>query len=144
MWITWKVIVRETCFCEKNQVDFTVSWVFHKYFNFVPMLESRIVDHVKGSCSWDMFCKKILADFTVSWVFQKYFCFVPMLESRNVDHMKSNWSDITVTSVFQNYFNFVPMLESQNMDPLKNNFSCDFFVTKFWRTSQFLETFKII
>jgi len=67
-----------------------------------------------------------------------------MLESRNVDHEKSNCSDITVSSVLHNYFNFVPMLQSQNMDPLKNNFSCDFFVKKFWHTSQFLEIFKII
>ena len=34
MWITWKVFVRETCFCEKIQANFTVSWVFQKYFNF--------------------------------------------------------------------------------------------------------------
>ena len=67
-----------------------------------------------------------------------------MLESRNVDHMKSNCSDFTVSSVFHNYFNFVPMLESRNVDPLKNNFSCNFYVKKFWHTSQFLEIFKII
>jgi len=54
MWITWKVIVRETCFCEKILADYTVSWVFQIYFNFVPMLESRNVDHVKSNCSWDM------------------------------------------------------------------------------------------
>jgi len=88
MWITWKVIFRETCFCEKIEADFTVSWVFQKYFNFVPMLESRNVDHVKNNCSWALILWKILAEFTVSWVFQKYFNFVPMLESRNVDHMK--------------------------------------------------------
>jgi len=58
--------------------------------------------------------------------------------------MKSNCSEITVTSAFQKYFNFVPMLESWKMDPLKINFSCEFFVTKFCRTSQFLETLKII
>ena len=54
MCITWKVIVRKTCFCEKILADFTVSWAFQKYFNFVPMLESRNVDHMKGNCSWDM------------------------------------------------------------------------------------------
>jgi len=90
MWITWKVNVRETCFCKKSLTDFTVSWVLQKYFNFVPMLESRNVDHVKSNCSWDIFCEKILADITVSWVLQKYFHFVPMLESRNIDQMKSN------------------------------------------------------
>jgi len=58
MWITWKVIVHETCFCEKIQADFTVSSVSHEYFNFVPMLESRNVDHVKSDCSWDMFLWK--------------------------------------------------------------------------------------
>ena len=51
MWITWKLIVRETCFCEKIQADYTLSWVFQKYFNIVPMLESRNVDHMKGNCS---------------------------------------------------------------------------------------------
>jgi len=55
MWITWKVIVCETCFCEQILADFTISWVFQIYFNFVPMLESRNVDHMKRNCSWDMF-----------------------------------------------------------------------------------------
>jgi len=36
------------------------------------------------------------------------------------------------------------MLKSRNIDQLKNNFSCDFFCEKIWRTSQFLEIFKII
>jgi len=58
MWITWKVTVRETCFCKKIQVDFTVSWVFRKYFNFVLVLESRNMHHVKSNCSWDMFLWK--------------------------------------------------------------------------------------
>jgi len=58
MWIMWKVIVRETCFCEKIQSDYTLSWVFQKCFNFVPMLESRNVDHMKGNCSWGMFLWK--------------------------------------------------------------------------------------
>jgi len=90
MCFTWEVIVRETCFCEKIQTVYKLSWVFQKYFNFVRMLESRNVDRMKGDFSWDMlFCEKILADCTLSWVFQKYFNFVPMLESRNVDHVKS-------------------------------------------------------
>jgi len=55
MWITWKVFVRETCFCEQIQADYTHLWVFHKYFNFVPMLESPNVDHMKRNCSWDIF-----------------------------------------------------------------------------------------
>ena len=88
----WKVIVRETCFCEKIQADFTLSWVFQKYFNFVPMLESRNVDHMKANCSWDMFLWKIPVDYTLSWAFQKYFNFALMLESRNVDHVKSDCS----------------------------------------------------
>ena len=141
----WKVIVRETCFCEKIQVDYTLSWVFHKYFNFVPMLESRNMDHEKRNCSWDIFCEKLHAVITVSWVFQKYFKFVPMLEWRNVDHMKSNCSDITVSSVYRNYLNFFPMLESRNMDHMKSNCSWDMFLWKKFRwTSQFLEIFKII
>jgi len=138
MWITWKVIVCETCFCEKIQVDFTVSWAFQKYFNFVPMLESCNVDHMKSICSWDIFCEKILADITVSCAFQKYFNFAPMLESRNVDHMKSNCLDITVSSVFYNYFNFVPMLESRNMDHMKSNSSWDMFL---WKNSGGLHSF---
>jgi len=50
-----KVInVRETYFCEKLLTNYTLSWVFQKYFNSVPMPESRNVDHMKGNCSWDM------------------------------------------------------------------------------------------
>jgi len=41
-----------------SKIDFTVSWIFQKYFNFVPILESHNVDHVKGNCSWDMFLWK--------------------------------------------------------------------------------------
>jgi len=92
MWITCEVIVHETCFSEKIQADYTLSWVFQKYFNILPMLESRNADHMKGNCSWDMFFWKIQADFTISWVFQKYFNFVPMLESRKVDHVRSTCS----------------------------------------------------
>jgi len=33
-----------------SKIDFTVSRILQKYFNFVPMLESRNVDHVKGHC----------------------------------------------------------------------------------------------
>jgi len=130
MWIMWKVIVRETCFCETFLADFTVSSVFQKYFNFVPMLESCNVDHVKGNCSWDMFLWINSGGLQTFMSFSKIFNFVPMLESRNVDHMKSNCSDITVSSVLHNYFNIVPMLESRNTDQLKNNFSCDFFCEK--------------
>ena len=76
MCIMWKVIVRETCFSKKILSESTISWVFQKYFNFVPMLESRNVHHVKSNCSWDMFLWKILAESTVSWVFiiQKSCC----------------------------------------------------------------------
>jgi len=45
-------------FVKKLQADYTISWVFQKYFNFVLMLESRNVDHVKSNCSWDMFLWK--------------------------------------------------------------------------------------
>ena len=65
--ISKHIKVRETCFCEKIQADYTVSRVFQKYFNFVPMLESRNVDHMKSNCS----------DITVTSVFQNYFNFVP-------------------------------------------------------------------
>jgi len=95
MWIRWKVVVRETCFCEKIQADFTVSWVFQKYFNFIPMLELRNVAYLKCNCSFvreTCFGEKIQVDYTLSWVFQKYFNFVPMLEARNMDHVKSNCS----------------------------------------------------
>ena len=73
MWIMWKVIVRETCFCEKILADSTVSWVFQIYFNFVPMLESRNVDHVKRNCSWDMFLWKILGGLHTFLSFSKIF-----------------------------------------------------------------------
>jgi len=126
MWITWKVIVRETCFCEKIQADYTISKVLQKYlkyFNFVLMLESRNVDHMKSNCS----------DITVSSVFHDYFNFVPMLESRNVDPLKNNFScnffcekilaDITVSWNFQNYLNFLPTMQLQlrNVSQLKDN-----------------------
>ena len=61
----WKVIAQETCFCEKIQADYTLSWVLKKYFNFAPMLESHNVDHVKSNFSWDMFFEKIQADYTL-------------------------------------------------------------------------------
>jgi len=123
MWITWKVIVRETCFCEKIQADYTVSWVLQKYFNFVPMLESRNVDHMKSNCS----------DITVSSVFHNHFNFVPMLESRNMDPLKNDFSCdffcenilayITVSWNFQNYLNFLPTLQLQlrNVSQVKDN-----------------------
>ena len=72
----------ETKFCEKIQADYTVSLLLQKYFNFVPMLESRNVDHMKSNCS----------NITVSSVFHNYFNFVPMLESRNMDPLKNNFS----------------------------------------------------
>jgi len=124
MWITWKVIVRETCFCEKILADYKVSLVLQKYFNFVPMLESRNVDHMKSNCS----------DITVSSVFQKYFVFVvPMLESRNMNPLKNNFycdffcekieADITVSWNIQNHLNFLPTLHLQlrNVSQLKDN-----------------------
>ena len=44
--------------CSWKYATLTLSWVFQKYFNFVPMLESRNVDHMKSDCSWDMFLWK--------------------------------------------------------------------------------------
>ena len=38
-------------FLRKFLADFTVSCVFHKYFNFVRMLEARNVDNMKSNCS---------------------------------------------------------------------------------------------
>jgi len=46
------------CLFKSNCSDITVSSVFRHYFNFVPMLKSRNVDHVRGNCSWDMFLWK--------------------------------------------------------------------------------------
>jgi len=155
MWVTWKVIVREIWFCEKILAVYTVSWVYQIYFNFVPMLESRNVDHVKSNCSWDMFLWKEFGrfhSFTVSRVFQNYFNFVPMLESQIVDHIKTNCSwdmflkakscglhiFITISSVFQIYSNFVPMLESRNMDHVESICSWDMFL---WKDSGVLHSF---
>ena len=123
MWITWKIIVRETCFFEEIQAGYTVSWVLQKYFNFVPMLESRNVDHMTSNCS----------DITVPSVFQNYFIFVLMLESRNMYPSKIIFScdlfcakieaDITVSWNLQDYFNFLPTLQLQlrNVSQLKDN-----------------------
>jgi len=41
-------------FGKKFQADYTLSYIFQKYFNFVPKLESRNVDHMKSNCSWGM------------------------------------------------------------------------------------------
>jgi len=144
MLITWKVIVRETCFCEKILADYRVSRGFQKYFNFVPMLESCNVDHVKENYSWDIICLRILADIADSWVFQKCFNFVPMLVSWNVNQMKSNLSDTTVSPVSQNYFNFVPNVAITEYGSIKKWFFLWLFVKRFWPTSQFLGIFNII
>ena len=66
--------------------------VFQKYFNFVPMLESRNKDHVKSNCSWDMFLWKNSGGLHIFICFSKIINFISMLESRNVDHLKSNCS----------------------------------------------------
>jgi len=123
MWITRKVIVRETCFCEKIQTDCTISWAFQKYFNFVPMLESLNVGHMKSNCSWDLFLwNKFWPYITVSWNFQNYLNFLPtlQLQLRNVSQLKDTvhethlfWKYSTYVAVlsFFKYFNFLPMLE---------------------------------
>jgi len=155
MWITWKVIVRETCFWEKIQADYTLSWVFQKYFYFVPMLESHNVNHVKGNCSWDMFCEKILADFTVSWAFQKYFNFVSMLESRNVDHVKSNcswdmflWKHSGRLHSFMSFWKFFQLCTHATITKRWSRdkwlFVRHLLVKKFRRTTHFHDFFKNI
>ena len=123
MWITWKVIVRETCFCEKIQTDYTVSWVLQKYFNFVPLLESRNVDHMKSNCS----------DITVSSVFHNDFNFAPILQSRNMDPLKNLffmrlflWKNSGVHHSFLKFsklFKRSPTLQLQlrNVSQLKGN-----------------------
>jgi len=107
---------------KKIQADYTLWWVFEKCFYFVPMLESRNVDHMKSNCS----------DITVSSVSLNYFNFVPMPESRNMDPLKNNFScdffvknilaDITVSWNFQKYLNFLPTLQLQlrNVSQLKD------------------------
>jgi len=154
MWITWKVIVGETGFCEKILANFTVSCVFHKYFNFVPMLELRKVDHVKGNCSWDMFLLKNsggLHSFMnyknistlypcqnhVMWITWKVIvretCFCEKIQA-----------DYTLSWVFQKCFNFVPMLESRNVDHVKSICSWNMFLWKNSSGHQFHEFFKNI
>jgi len=51
---------------KSNCSDIPVSSVFHNYFNFVPMPESRYMDPLKNYFSCHFFCEKILADITVS------------------------------------------------------------------------------
>jgi len=75
-----------------SKIDFTVSRIFQKYFNFVPMLESRNGDHVKSNCLWDMFLWKNSGGLHTFMRFSKIFQLCTILESRNVDHMKSNCS----------------------------------------------------
>jgi len=123
MCITWKVIVLETCFCEKIQAVYTVSWVLQKYFNFAPMLESRNVDHMKSNCS----------EITVSSVFHNYFHFVPNARITEYGSIKKFFSCdffcenilayITVSWNFQNYLNFLSTLQLQlrNVCQLKDN-----------------------
>ena len=149
MWITWKVIVHETCFIEKIQVDFTVSCVSHKYFNFVPMLESRNVDHVKSNCSWDMFLWKNSGGLHTFMSFSKKFQLctharITKCGSRKKEIVRETCfcekiqADFTLSWVFQKYFNFIPMLESQNVDHVKSNCSIDMFL---WKNSGGLHTF---
>jgi len=108
---------------KKILADCTVSWVLQKYFNVVPVLESRNVDLVKSNCS----------DITVSSVFHNYFNFGPMLESRNMDPLKNNFSCdffcektlayIRVSWNFQNCLNLLltVQLQLKNVSQLKDN-----------------------
>jgi len=108
MWITWKVIVRKTYFCEK------ISCVFQKYFNFVPKLESRNVDHMKRNCSWDVFLWKN------SDAHRNFMSFWKMFQL--CTHAR-----ITKCGSHEKWL-----------------FLRHIFVKKFWRTSEFHEFFKII
>jgi len=40
---------------KSNCSDITIPSVFHNYFNFVPMLESRNMDPLKNNFSCDFF-----------------------------------------------------------------------------------------
>ena len=82
--------VREMYFCEKHLADIEFSWVFQKYFNFLPTLQFTNVSQMKDNFSCDVFCEKIQADITVSWVFQNYLNFLPTLQFTNVSEMKGN------------------------------------------------------
>jgi len=76
---SWRVD-RRTYFWETIMADITFSRAFQKYFNCVPMLQSREMDQKKSNCSCDVFLWKSLGDITVSCVFHNYFNFVPMLK----------------------------------------------------------------
>jgi len=152
MRIKWKVIVRETCFCEKIQAVYTLSWVFQKYFNFAPMLESRNEDHVKSNRSWDMFFAK---KFKRTTHFHEYFKNISTLYWCSNHEMWFMWkvivretcfcekiqADCTVSRIFQKYFNFVPLLEWRNVDQVKGNCSWDMFL---WKNSGGLHNFMSI
>jgi len=149
MRIKWKVIVRETCFCEKIQAVYTLSWVFQKYFNFAPMLESRNEDHMKSNRSWDMFIAK---KFKRTTHFHEYFKNISTLYWCSNHEMWITWkvfvhetyfcekiqADCTLSRVSQKYFNFAPMLESGNVDHVKSNCSWDLIL---WKNSGRLHSF---
>ena len=141
MWITWKVFVRDTCFCKIILADFTLSWVFEKSFNFVPMLESRNMDHVKRNCSWDMLLWKKSSGLQTFMSFSKIFLFctnarITKCGSRErqlyVRHvfLKKLQADFPVSWVFQNHLNFALMLEWRNVDRVKSNCSWTCFCKK--------------
>ena len=144
MWITWKVIVRETCFCEKIQADFTLSWVFQKYFNFVPMLGSRNVDHVKSDCSWDKFLWKNSGGLHTFMRFSKIFQLCTHARFTKCGsrekwlfqhHSFISFSELLIFCIHARIMEYVSIKKSFLMKM--------FFVEKLRRTSQFLENFKI-
>ena len=127
--------------------DFTVSWVFHKYFNFVPMLESHNVDHMKGNCSWDMFLWIKSSGLHTFMSFSNIFlypCYNHELRItwkvivREICFCEYIQADFSVSWVYQKYFNFVHMLESCNLEHMKANCSWDMFL---WKNSSGLHTF---
>jgi len=149
MWITWKVIVRETCFCEKIHADFTVSWVFQTYFNFLPMQESRNVDNVKSNCSWDKFLWKnsggLHTFMSLSKLFQLYtHAGITKCGSHErqffVRHVfaKNFWRTSQFYELLKNISIFALMLESRNVDHVKSDCSWDMFL---WKNSCVLHTF---
>jgi len=133
----------------------TVSRVFQNYFNFVPKLESRHLDHIKVIVRETCFWKQILADFTFSSVSQIYSSFVPMLESRNMEHVKSIcswdmflWKNSGSIHIFISLSKIFQLCTHARITKYgsreKYLFVRHVFVKRFWRTSQFHELFKNI
>ena len=140
---------------KKILVYYTLSWVFQKCFFFVPMIESRNVDHIKSDCSWDKFLWKKSGGLHSFMSFPKYFSFVPMLESRNVDHVKRNcsrdmflWKNSGTLHTFMSFSKIFQLCTHARITKYGSHQKWllvrHVFVKKFWRTSQFHELSKNI